>query len=222
MPTGRSSWASEGRSRSNFNLLATGLLSWVTYVPDASDDQKESNVLKRITHRRNREPITYYKVVIPRSAYEPGLVIRQGSHSIHHEDESSFPTTKLNAIKLAHFPIRSDKQLYAKAQLRSWAYALKTNRIGREGHHLDKITLQFRKENRIDTEKLTDLAMKYATKEWTRTNDLYLEKEPVNTSESAELQYPELIDIDPLKQITAFTDQLIEAHGQHLLSSNKT
>ena len=94
-----------------------GLMPWVNYVPTAQDDTAERLVLGRIRYRRRAEAFQYFKVVVSRSfASRPTATVAQGKHSIE-DPEGGAECVELPTVQLAHFPVRSVKQIQCKALL---------------------------------------------------------------------------------------------------------
>jgi hypothetical protein len=91
------------------------LLPWRTYVPTPADDATESNPLRRITHRRDREGRTFPKSLIPAAiARLPQASLALGNHHVLRPDGDPFPERLSDALYLAHFPVRSSDQLRGK------------------------------------------------------------------------------------------------------------
>jgi glycosyltransferase involved in cell wall biosynthesis len=90
-------------------------LTWLTYMPDADDDQAELNPVVRIRHRLMDEPAQrILKVFVPRSlAASSSAVLAQGSHELS-VDGRVCPSVLHERACLAHFPVRSRGQFIAK------------------------------------------------------------------------------------------------------------
>jgi hypothetical protein len=101
------------------------VVPWVTYVPAAGDPAGESRVLARVRHRLALESTQFFKVVVHRSimGHENAFVTR-GNHAIV-DDGVHVPLALLPGIGLAHFPVRSLRQVQTKALL-GWPSSLAT------------------------------------------------------------------------------------------------
>ena|ERR1700693_1065365 len=96
---------------------AHGLMPWLSYVPTAQDDAAEPLVLRRIRYRRRAEARQDFKVIVARSfAERPFATVTQGRHLIE-DPEGGARCIELPAVPLAHFPVRSVKQIQCKALL---------------------------------------------------------------------------------------------------------
>lgn len=88
------------------------LVRWVTYIP-VDGDVDEPRTLARIRHRLAREVRNEEKAILSRALLEqPGAVVAVGSHRVVGAENAV-----LEGIRLAHFPVRSVRQIQAKALL---------------------------------------------------------------------------------------------------------
>lgn len=84
---------------------------WVTYVPTNDDPPSEMRVLARLRYRRARESPQYYKVFLNRSFVGTSdASLGYGNHPV----EGDSATVTLREITLAHFPVRSIRQIQNK------------------------------------------------------------------------------------------------------------
>ncbi len=94
---------------------AINYISWVTYVPTEKDDQSEKNILKRLRYRRQEQHNYDEKIIIPTSiAKKNKIKIKQGNHDLYKVKNVTFKKNTLSSLDLAHFPIRSIKQMKSK------------------------------------------------------------------------------------------------------------
>jgi hypothetical protein len=93
-------------------------LTWLSYVPDASDDPAEVNPVVRMRHRLRDEPRDrIVKVLVPGPlAGRPGAVLRPGNHELSLDDRVCASVFQ-DRVCLAHFPIRGRGQFVAKTVL---------------------------------------------------------------------------------------------------------
>lgn len=92
-------------------------MEWVTYVPTPHDDPLEPDPLARIVHRRAVQHNHDVKVAIPAAvwAHHPGATVTQGSHSVATLEGGLLPGKAAgDRLRLAHFPLRSPRQMRAK------------------------------------------------------------------------------------------------------------
>lgn len=137
-------------------------LAWKTYVPTAADDVTEMDVKRRIRHRRSEETPQFTKVVIPAAIVTPDMTIAQGNHAIAHGNGMRAEGDILPTVFLAHFPVRSSLQMQSKID-RSWpAVARNPARLMTEAMHWKTLHERFAGQE-IDTETLTEIALRYAT-----------------------------------------------------------
>jgi hypothetical protein len=91
-----------------------GLIPWMTYAPSADDDASEANPVARIAHRHAEEPQRFKLVLAQVFAHQADAVIIQGNHDLR----SAYATcrrTPIADLQLAHFPVRSIRQIQSKA-----------------------------------------------------------------------------------------------------------
>lgn len=138
------------------------LLPWRTYVPMAGDNTAESDVRRRITHRRAEEDPQFFKILIPGALVQEKPVIAAGNHALHHAGTThSYPTTITSHITLAHFPVRSAAQIRRKAS-QGWLRTLaKPLRGERESFHWKDI-LDTVGDKQLSQSDVTTIALQYA------------------------------------------------------------
>ena len=107
-----------------------GDLAWTTYVM-TSHDGADSDPLKRLRFRRRTECPQFSKSILRPEGLVPGtLRVVTGNHHIL-GPEGALPSTNLQGIALAHFPVRSASQLTTKSIV-GWMAFLKWNPDARE------------------------------------------------------------------------------------------
>ncbi|MDQ2991892.1 MAG: glycosyltransferase family 2 protein [Candidatus Eremiobacteraeota bacterium] len=95
---------------------AHALIPWVTYVPSPKDDVLARGVLSRLRWRRRSEAMQFCKLVLHRSFVDrPNATLCFGNHEIL--DVPAPRVESLDGIELAHFPVRSLRQIQNKALL---------------------------------------------------------------------------------------------------------
>jgi hypothetical protein len=95
-----------------------GLIRWMTYAPSAADDAAESNPVVRITHRRAAEPDAFKLVLSKSFMGQADAVIIQGNHDLRSAN-ATCRRAVIPELAVAHFPVRSIRQLQSKA-LAGW------------------------------------------------------------------------------------------------------
>jgi hypothetical protein len=95
------------------------LVPWKVYVLSPENAKKSiKDPLREIQYRRKKENPPYYKSFIPTQPnLINSLVIEDGNHSCHLDTGEKLNFHIDNQIMIAHFPIRSSNQLFAKVIL---------------------------------------------------------------------------------------------------------
>jgi hypothetical protein len=120
-------------------------ISWKSYVPTPSDDQDIINPLIRIRHRREVEDPIWYKVAIPSSILsDKSLIVDTGNHAVHSSVYGRrYPTTTLDRLKLAHYPIRSAEQIVGKTFIGWLANLCDSNHRKGDSFHQEEMFIVF-------------------------------------------------------------------------------
>jgi glycosyl transferase family 2/alpha 1,4-glycosyltransferase len=150
-----------------------GLSDIATYVPTVKDDANEKDVLRRIVHCAKTIPEVSRaigKVIIP------GAVVRQSGFSLnegHHGvciDGKPVRERRLDALSLAHFPVRSIDQFTLRTILYRLAWASRADYNPSWGWHYKTFFKQLAIKPAISAADLTAAALLYA--------DIYIQPEP--------------------------------------------
>jgi hypothetical protein len=102
---------------------AAGAVAVQNYVGPApiGDEGAESNPVRRLTQRMRVERKQAHKAVVPRFfARDPALHVSAGNHAVVRvgaEGVAAIPHLRLDGVFLAHFPVRSPRQIARKALL---------------------------------------------------------------------------------------------------------
>jgi len=138
------------------------LLPWKTYIPTPEDDQLESDIRLRMTHRRAEEQKQYYKVLIP-GALALQATLPLGSHQLFYTDtQMPMPSTPHTDVWLAHFPVRSEQQLRSKI-INGWeAYSHNPNKKPGQNFHWEQLYDRCKNPEKIDIAELHAIALQYA------------------------------------------------------------
>ena len=114
---------------SNCPAGKTPILPWITYMPTAADDPTQMDPLRRIRHRRAREPVQYYKAVLTAAQLtDERCQVADGNHLVLGPDEQPLPTVAVDGVALAHFPVRLADQIRAKLCVARMALRVSPNR----------------------------------------------------------------------------------------------
>ncbi|VAX15656.1 hypothetical protein MNBD_NITROSPINAE04-40 [hydrothermal vent metagenome] len=186
---------------------SVGQMQWRTYVPTASDDSGEKDVVKRIKNRRAMEFCKYYKVIIPKSVFnEKPFIVNDGSHAVRSGDESyRFDHYIVNALSLAHFPVRSSDQVLTKALVGWLALLCHSDRAG-SGWHWRNMYERFAQDLSVSADDLHDLAANYISDE--KEESVELIEDMVTPQENYKLKYPDLMKSEPTRNILGMAEQL--------------
>ncbi len=147
------------------------LIPWRTYVPDPSDNPSETHVLRRITHRRDREEPPFGKVLVPRAlALDPEAVLPLGNHTLRRrQDNAEIPVFTAHALFLAHVPVRTEAQLRRKV-VRGWkSYCRTPNRKPRQIFQWEMLSTRASDPRPMTPEELRDIALRYSVPQDYRT-----------------------------------------------------
>jgi hypothetical protein len=141
---------------------AITLLPWKTYVPTINDDPQETNVLRRIRHRRAAEVRPFFKCLIPSSLFDCAQ-IQTGNHAVLDRSTAQPLATVLSdSLSLAHFPVRSIAQITRKIAT-GWT-GLERQAAARQVFHWHDLHARFAHQSPTETD-LTQIALRYALQE---------------------------------------------------------
>ncbi|HKV84372.1 MAG TPA: glycosyltransferase family 2 protein [Ktedonobacterales bacterium] len=140
-----------------------GLIAWKTYLfsPNAS----EPDPVRRMTRRRKAEKPAYYKVVIAADPQENHkLTIAQGNHTVTHSERGELPHHILPGAAVAHYPVRGEAQVIAKAVTGWLAYVAKDPDSAAKdaGYQWHSLYLRLMENPHLTVPELSDLSMRYA------------------------------------------------------------
>lgn len=162
--------APDGDVRSELRALPRDRSSSVElrlYVPCPDDPEDEVNVLRRIRHRRVGESTPWTrKVIVPAArARDRRSALSQGSHELVDERTGKgVPASFTDRLVLAHFPVRSARQL-ARKVLGGWpAHIARPDRPPDGAFHWKRV-FDTAVAGRLTPRRLQALALQYATRE---------------------------------------------------------
>lgn len=146
-------------------------LPWHGYVPTPRDDSRELNVLTRMTYRRSVERPQWYKVVLPgRRAAESAVALAYGNHAvIDRASGKVVPPVVSSELFLAHFPVRSVRQLQRKVYGGWLSHLADPERAPGATFQWQALFDRFRQGGDVSSDELMQLGIDYATYEqWER------------------------------------------------------
>jgi len=138
---------------------------WKGYVPTSNDSAPETNVLKRITHRRSHEYPRWYKMMIPKTTdTTAGLCF--GNHALIDTAGNRMPHTDTSLV-VAHFPVRSERQVMRKAFGGWLSYTADPTHASGGSFQWKALYEKMKSGHGPNTAELRQLAMDYASeKQW--------------------------------------------------------
>lgn len=161
--------APEGDARAVLGALARDR-AWKVdlryYVP-CRDDPAEDNVLRRIRHRRVDEGTHWTrKVILPAArARDRRRSLSQGSHGLMDARTGDWvPASFTDELVLAHFPVRSERQL-ARKVLGAWPAHVARPERPRSGAFQWKRVFDAAVSGRLTARRLQAFALDYPTRE---------------------------------------------------------
>lgn len=184
-----------------------GRATWKTYVPTPDDDARIANPLTRITHCRQGELQWYSKVVAPAHLFsDPSVSLREGNHGLSRGD-CDIEDVVLGDVRLAHFPIRSEKQLISKMLVGWLGMQLNAGRENGGAFHWREIFDRLKRTWAFSTLDLQHIGSIYSARE---EHDLV--REPLALPPGFATRYDSLVSVDPWRNLLAFLEDLSCEH----------
>ena len=191
-------------------------IPWRTYVPLASDNVDETNILNRVQHCRKNESNQTYKALVPKFlAKKRQGTLRFGSH--HYKGKyfyigKKFEDKNTDKLFLAHFPIRDAEQVQVKAIMGWLSVLAKPDRGSVENFHLRRLYDGFKDGVKISMDEVSNMA--YGS----HTNDTLLSPEeelvlaPVVPQEGdIELAYGDINRCSPTELLLKMAEEYASA-----------
>ncbi len=135
---------------------------WKGYVPRADDPAQERHVLRRITHRKSSEYPEWSKILVPRSAFESGSQLYPGNHELS-DPSGNIVDTVLSSLTLAHFPVRSVKQITRKVYTHWLSSCANPRREPHESFQWKVLFDELKNGRELTPPELTTMAIDYAS-----------------------------------------------------------
>src|SRR5680860_1724247 len=117
------------------------VILWRTYVPTGTHSAEEQDIFRRITNRSDYEPPIPKVIIGGGLAKRENFRIGNGSHEIVLGSERVINQVGEKRIRLAHFPIRSGRQIAAKVTQQRLAIAVTRNTHPGKGEHYRHLDL---------------------------------------------------------------------------------
>ncbi len=196
------------------NQNQTLKVPWVTYVPTINDPG-EPNVLKRVSHRLQKEVKQIYKVMVPvKIGKNKNVLITMGNHDIRIGKKRVKCQEPPSGMVLAHFPVRSRVQISTKI-LVGWLSTLSSSRhTGGKSYHwknlFDRI-IENKEEAFLDLERA---AVNYLGEPIKSDEGQHVVRDPIEDSLSDfTIKYVPASTSDPFKVFAATAEQIATNYG---------
>jgi hypothetical protein len=139
-----------------------GILVSDQYAPAASDDAADTDPVARIVHRAAAvpaQPPFHGKAILP-AALAPGAAMDEGNHHVLVGGRVA-PERRLVSARIAHFPIRSAEQLFAKVATTRLAWLSRGDYRPGLGAHVALLYDRLRDRPQLTEGDLQDAAFAY-------------------------------------------------------------
>lgn len=173
-------------------------ISWKTYVPTPRDNPRDPNVVTRITMARLREPSVNDAKAVLSPVDQGPVMVKHGNHGLRGVTLASHPV-----IRLAHFPVRSARQIACKALLGAWNVELR-GRVGLEATQWFQIAETIRKEGLPSAAALRAIGASYRSR-----RPIALSADPLKSPVPFDLRYGGLAKDPLLSGMIDFVDRLV-------------
>jgi len=180
-------------------------LPWITYVPE--DDAAAGTAPATMRRRRRTEPEQFHKVVLaPPFAQHPVASVSMGNHGLV---EAGVPveTPVVQAVRVAHFPVRSVAQMETKAALAWTSYVAMGYEGGGLGEHWRRLTEAYANGTAAP---LREQAFGYPHDARPVADDDLIE-DPLPFAH--EMRYDGLARLDPPRTIGRFAEQIARRYA---------
>ncbi len=156
-------------------------LPWQTYVPTSSDDATV-NLPYRIEHCRNVEPRPYYKVCITRAALQRINGVTEGNHDVRLKPKQSVRKLKMASAYIAHFPVRSPRQILEKIKSHWRARMANPERKPAHSFHIKMLYNDFQDRTTLTLEETEAIGRMYAVPAALQSKPIHLLRRPIPNS----------------------------------------
>ncbi len=190
---------------------------WKNYIPTPNDNQLENNILKRICYRK-RNKSTVFKVLISGDiAKRKDTFLSFGSHrllrKILFKEREWRPIVLLNDIYIAHFPIRSEKQIITKAIIGWLCNIARPDRKEGQGFHHKEIFYRFISKNGLTYDEIKEIALNYG---WSDkdTDNILIYDPVISPDDNMILKYTKGYECEPLKMLGLLSEDFAMEVGR--------
>lgn len=162
----------------NLDLSEYYLVKWCTYVP-TENDSYDFFIPKRITHVRDENLESFYKVIVTKEVYNNfSPKLEMGNHDlIFPNGETPQKNIDLN-LRIAHFPIRSREQCMSKVIV-GWPDLISINTEHKSwGWHWKNIYEKIKSNQYLTIHDLENFAKYYALEDF--DSDVKIVNRPIN------------------------------------------
>lgn len=137
--------------------MSTLAVTWRNYAPTQLNNP---HVLRDITHRHSKINIAQHKPLIPGILFDYDVHVKEGCHEVY-SSSAMVQLVMSNVIHLAHFPIRSSRQLTKKA-LVGWTAKLANPANNGLSPHWKMFFDKAKKGNEFSLTELQALSLGYS------------------------------------------------------------
>jgi predicted O-methyltransferase YrrM len=186
-------------------------LSWITYVPTVKDNLDETNILRRISHRRSVQHNYDEKVLIPTAlAKKQKVMIKQGSHDLKKIDGVTWKKNSIETLSLAHYPVRSVDQMKSKYLVGWLANLARPEQVLFDWYYYYNI---IKGGKDFTVKDLTFLALYYDVID--KDQEIGVIEDPIDLKSlnDMNLRYSQHFSIDVTKNILNYTENLAREYS---------
>ncbi len=192
--------------------------AWKGYVPVPENNQSEKNILRRITHRRAHEHPQWYKMLIPLAVSGKIERLCCGNHQVLERTGREIVATD-SPLTIAHFPVRSPKQM-ARKIFGGWlAYCATADQTAGGCFQWKAAYERLKSGAELTASELKTCALEYASEEQKKAplgNDAAIHSvefiaDPV--VHTFDVHYP-IREIDPVQVLLDTAEDIAMAYGR--------
>jgi glycosyltransferase involved in cell wall biosynthesis len=197
-------------------------MHWLTYVPDAFDDDATEFGPGHLWWRLKAERQSLLKVVASRALLaRPSDIIAMGNHAIASQGVANTPPharLRQEGVALAHCPVRSRTQLESKIIVGYLANLAARQADRRLARHWRELYDELRAGGTFGPERLREIASNYGLpiKNWRPVTEIELVEDPVHLT--AAQRYRVHAVCDPLRLLLELTEALVTEERKHATS----
>lgn len=187
-------------------------LKWVNYIPHMADDLSEKFIPKRMKFARV-DRASFEKVIVSTKIVNKyPIKLWQGNHGV--ENINDWEKERLNELRIAHFPVRSIKQIESKI-LVGWINNLsRHNRNEDEAWHWRGLFEKIKCGGVLKQEDIIKIAKEYCSED--KNSYIQIIEKPMDLSfcKDIETRYTQDEEINPLKNLLENCEKLARAYAE--------